>query len=157
MWNPDGSQMAATDNVRGLVEVFDPRVPWNQQTPQPLPPHPSGRAFWALSWSSDGTQLAGELQPITVGGIATYNFQSRTYTDLSDVGTFPVWLKDSDHLIFLWQGKLFLVDHAKQVQELKLLSVAPDQIGNFSLSRDNRQMAFDRLVSEADIWLATLK
>jgi serine/threonine protein kinase len=164
VWSPDGSRMAATDLNRGTVYVFDPRVPWNHQTPQTLPPHPNGRTFIATSWSPDGTRLAGMLMPLNKGGIVTYHLTSGAYqllTAISDfpyettTGSNPQWLKDNDNLLFSWQSKLFLVNQAKQVQEL--LSVAPDRMGYAVLSRDNRRIVFTRLVTEADIWLSTLK
>jgi Tol biopolymer transport system component len=156
VWSPDGSRMVASDiNTGGAVYVFDPRVPWKQQNPQTLPPHPSGRVFTAYSWSPDGSRLAGFLSPTDKGGIVTYAFESRTYQTLSDFGTSPVWLNDNDHLLFWWQGKQFLANQTKHVREL--VSVAPDQVGAFSLSHDNRRMVFARFVFEADIWLATLK
>jgi Tol biopolymer transport system component len=68
---------------------------------------------------------------------------------------WPVWLNDNEHVLFRRQDKLFLVDRSKRVREL--LSAAPDQFGLFALSPDNRRLAFTRVVSEADIWLATLK
>ncbi len=156
VWSPDESRMAASDiNKGGVVHVFDPRVPWKQQNPQTLPPHPSGRTFSAWSWSPDGTRLAGYLGATYQGGIATYDFQSRTYQVLTDFGLFPLWLNDNDHLLFSWQSKLFLVDQTKRVREV--VSVAPDEAGIPSMSRDNRRIVFTRTVSEADIWLAMLK
>jgi Tol biopolymer transport system component len=165
-WSPDGSRMVATDLNRGTAYVFDPHAPWNQQTPQTLPPPPNGGTFLATSWSPDGTQLAGVLMPLDKGGIVIYHLASRAYQLLtksgisgftfeSPTGASPQWLNDNDHLLFSWQSKLFLVDHATHVQEL--LSVAPDQIAFPVLSRDNRRIVFSRFASEADIWLATLK
>jgi serine/threonine protein kinase len=162
VWSPDGSRMAATDLNRGMVYVFDPRVPWKHQTPQTLPPNPSGRTFLVTSWSPDGTRLAGMLMPPNKGGIVTYHLTSGAYQLLTRISGFetttgpnPQWLNDNDHLLYSWQSKLFLVNQAKQVQEL--LSVAPDHIRYAVLSRDNRRIVFTRLVTEADIWLATLK
>src|SRR5262249_44070237 len=89
VWSPDGSRMAATDLSRGTVYVFDPRVPWHQQTPHTLPPHPSGRTFFATSWSSDGTRLAGILMPLDKGGIVTYHLASGAYQLLTALSGFP--------------------------------------------------------------------
>jgi serine/threonine protein kinase/dipeptidyl aminopeptidase/acylaminoacyl peptidase len=163
VWSPDGSRMVATDINTGTY-LFDPRIPWNQQTPQTLPPHPSGRTFIATSWSPDGTRLAGVLVPLNKGGIVIYHLASGAYQPLTGIsgspfepptGANPQWLNDNDHLLFSWQSKLFLVDQATHVREL--LSVAPDRIVFPALSRDNRRIVFSRFVSEADIWLATLK
>jgi Tol biopolymer transport system component len=166
VWSPDGSRMATTDLNTGTVYVFDPRVSWKQQTPQTLPPYPSGLNFVATSWSPDGTRLAGMVWAPNKFGIVIYHLTSRAYQLLTDSGLEadslgvpggpnPKWLNDNDHLLFSWQSKLFLVDQATQPREL--LSVAPDQIAFPVLSRDNRTIVFSRWVSEADIWLATLK
>jgi Tol biopolymer transport system component/serine/threonine protein kinase len=153
-WSPDGSRMVATDVSAGPVYLFDPRIPWHQQQPERLPPYPDGQHFLAWSWSPDGKRLAGWfISPR--GGIVTYSLGSRTYETLTDFGGWPVWLNDNDGLVFASQSKVLLVNRARQVREL--LSVAPHQINNLAVSSDNRRLMFDRTVTEADIWLATLK
>jgi hypothetical protein len=65
----------------------------------------------------------------------------------------PVWLSDSRRLLFHHQGKLYLIDsQSKKVREL--LSVAPNEFGfGVTLSRNDRQIYFSLVTTEADIWL----
>jgi hypothetical protein len=86
----------------------------------------------------------------------TYSFESATYQTIADFGSGPVWLSDNDSVMFAWQNKVFLVSQTHP-HPRELLSVAPDQIGGLTISRDNRTVVFQRSSTEADIWLATLK
>jgi hypothetical protein len=85
----------------------------------------------------------------------TYSLESQSYESWTNFGFSPVWLNDNESLLFVSHSKLFLADKAKRVREL--LSVAPHQLSDVSISRDNRKIAVSRMVTEADIWLATLK
>ncbi len=69
----------------------------------------------------------------------------------------PVWLSDSRRLLFQNQGKLYLIDsQSKKVREL--LSVAPNEFGvGVTISRDDRQVYFSLVTTEADIWLMNLE
>ena len=60
-------------------------------------------------------------------------------------------------LLFQHQGKLYLIDsRSKKVREL--LSVAPNEFGNgVTRSRDDRQIYFSLVTTEADIWLMNLE
>ena len=91
------------------------------------------------------------------GGILVYSLETQHYEQLIDFGVRPVWLSDSRRLLFLHQGKLYLIDsRSKKVREL--LSVAPNEFGNgVTLSRDDRLIYFCLLTTEADIWLMSLE
>ena len=114
---------------------------------------------WGLwSWSPDGRKLAGtKLRGGSPGGILVYSLESQRYERLTDFGGNPVWLSDSRRLVFQHQGKLSLIDsRSKRVREL--LSVGPNVFGNgFTISRDDRQIYFSLVTTEADIWLMTLE
>jgi Tol biopolymer transport system component len=155
VWSPDGSRMTVSSFPDGGVYLFDPRIPWHQQQPQRLPSGP--RPFTAWSWSPDGTRLAGWWGP-PGSGIATYSIESGTYQTVADVGKAPVWLNDSKSLMFFWADNVFLAHLADPHHPRPLLSVAPDEVSDgLTISRDNRTVVFGRKVTEADIWLATLK
>jgi Tol biopolymer transport system component len=142
VWSPEGSRMAISEN-RNKVFIFEPGKPWNEQTPQLLPPPPVGEDFVAISWSPDGQWLAGQDRPHPGhprGGIVIYSLQSQTYQRLTAFGgQRSVWLSDSRRLLFTFQGTLFLVDSQSKK------------------AHDNRQIYFTRGTNEADIWMATLK
>ncbi len=65
VWRPDGKRVAAFDSRARTTLVFDPTLPWNEQSPQLLPAiNEIGGRFLAWSWSPDGRLLAGtELTP----------------------------------------------------------------------------------------------
>jgi hypothetical protein len=68
----------------------------------------------------------------------------------------PTWLNDGRRLLFDEGSSLRLIDsQTKSIRDL--LSIAPDTLSLWSLSRDNRTAYVTRLVSQADIWLMTLK
>jgi eukaryotic-like serine/threonine-protein kinase len=160
IWAPDGSRMAITVIGKtadaGQVYIFDPSRPWRQQTPELLPPLQSPRVLFVVnSWSPDGERLVGQAGQAPQG-IVTYSFRSRVFDRMTDFGEFPVWLPDSQRVLFVSGGKdVFVVDtRSKKVQ--KVFSVTRDVIGPPQLSRDGHEAYFSRRVTEADIWLLTL-
>ena len=66
-----------------------------------------------------------------------------------------MWLSDNRRLLFDDSNKLYLVDsRSKRVREV--LSIDPDRVERFSLSRDDRHLVIQRTSRESDIWLFTL-
>ena len=160
-WSPDGRRIAASravagpSAVRGAV-VFDPNLPWKQQNLDELPPMdaPPGR-FLINSWSPDGERLAGQID-MPGRGIAVYSMRSRTYERLTNFGEWPVWLPDSRRILFVADGKAFYVVDSRSKKVRKVLSVNSDVIGPPRLARDGTAY-FSRRVTEADVWMVTLK
>ncbi|MGB5661421.1 MAG: hypothetical protein WBO54_18265, partial [Thermoanaerobaculia bacterium] len=158
-WSPDGSRMAATSNLGPTLEniVFDATRLWSEQTPQYLPAvGDSGPPMVVMSWSPDGSMLAGQAG-YPGEGVIVYSFETETYERLTDFGEWPVWLPDSRRLMFVYKGnRFFTVDReSKETQEI--FSVTRDVIGPPRLSGDGSQVVFSRRVTEADIWLLTLE
>ncbi|MCA1603538.1 MAG: hypothetical protein LC776_18480 [Acidobacteria bacterium] len=158
-WSPDGTRLAylnsGGDSPASIIEV---EKAWTEQSPQVLPSMGDLIHWQPWSWSPDGRKLAGnKLRGVPPGGILVYSFESQQYEKLTDFGTGPVWLSDSRRLLFQKQGKLYLIDsQSKKVREL--LSVAPNEFGiGVTLSRDDRQIYFSLVTTEADIWLMTLE
>jgi Tol biopolymer transport system component len=154
VWSPDGSRMASVDGS-DTVLVFDPRKPPREQSPETLPGFEhGGDSFWPCSWSPDGNWLAGYLMNPGVG-IWIYSLESRELITLTDFGAHPVWLSDSQRLLFHDEGKLYIVDRASK--EPKVLFAHPQgELLYPALSRDNRTIYFALSSLEADIWLLTL-
>jgi Tol biopolymer transport system component len=161
-WSPDGSRMATVGaieeplvNRRGWI--FDPNRPWKQQTPEVLPPlDPPSVRFLVNSWSLDGERLAGHADSAKQG-IMIYSLRSRKYERLTDFGQWPVWLPDSRRVLFVAGGKAFFIVDTLSKQVRKMFSVTRDVIGPPQLTRDGKTAYFSRRVTEADIWLLTLK
>jgi Tol biopolymer transport system component len=156
-WSPDGTRLAYR-NLVASPSIIEVEKPWTEQSPQVLPAMSDSTNWGAWSWSPDGRKLAGNKLP-AAAPISTlvYSLETQRYEQLTDFGRNPVWLSDSRRLLFLHQGKLYLIDsQSKKVREL--LSVAPNEFGlGATISRDDRQIFFSLITTEADIWLMTLE
>ena len=158
VWSPDGKRLVYTipDASPFVMEVGKL---WKEQSPKPvvLPPE-LGARFEVWSWSPDGRKLAGELRKpdATPYGLGIYSLESEKLERLTHFGLRPVWLADSRRLLFQDRGKLYLTD-SQTGKPREILSVAPHGIDLLALSRDDRLIYFDVVVTEADIWLAILE
>jgi Tol biopolymer transport system component len=161
-WSPDGSRMAArrvnADTVR--TYIFDPNRPWASQTPQLLPAAPKALSpYYMNSWSPDGQRLCGAINPRS--GILTYEFRTSRFERLTDFGEWPVWLPDSRHILFVsgpgGPGRAFYVVDRVSKRVKKVFAVTRDDLGPPRLTRDGRHMFYSRRVTEADLWMVTLK
>jgi TolB protein len=150
VWSQDGARLAYSEERVSFI--MEPGKPWKEQSPQALP---SG--FIAWSWSPDGRKIAGnkpEADPSE--GIGICSLDSRSVDWITDRGARPVWLSDNRRLLFRDGDKLKLVDtQSRKVRDV--LSVAPNSVGNLSISRDGRRICFTVAVAEADIWLMNLQ
>jgi Tol biopolymer transport system component len=162
-WSPNGSRIAVTNGLAAKTYVFDPNRPWHEQSPQVLPAHDASlRSLVVTSWSPDLEQLACQTGFNEGGssaqlGIVTFSFKSGKYQRLTDYGEWPVWLGDSRHLLFVSKAKDFFVIDSQSKAVRKIFSVERDSIGPPRMTRDNRSIYFTRRVTEADIWLVTLR
>ncbi|HEX2344869.1 MAG TPA: protein kinase [Vicinamibacterales bacterium] len=160
VWSPRDSRMAVTI-IRPddrLVHVFATDKPWDSQRPQVLPPLTElGRPVIVTSWSPDGERLAGHTGGVPSAGIVTYSFRTGQYERLTDFGEWPTWLSDSRRIVFVAQGRHFyLLDSASRKVD-KIFSVTREVIGPARLTPDDRHMYFSRRLTEADVWVLTLK
>jgi hypothetical protein len=74
---------------------------------------------------------------------------------LSEVDEYPVWLSDSRRLVFLNEGKAYLVDIiTKRVQPF--FEAGQDQLRSVGIARDDSLLYFSVYQSESDIWLLDL-
>jgi eukaryotic-like serine/threonine-protein kinase len=159
-WSPDGSRMAtfrSMPNANGFW-IFDPNRPWKEQKPELVTPvlgDPDER-FFVNSWSRDGTRIVGEVQG-TVTGILMYNVPTRTYERLADFGEWPVFLPDDRRVLFVAGGRAFYLLDTKTREIRKVRSETRDVVGPPRLTRDGAAMYYSRRVTEADIWLVSLK
>ena len=157
-WSPDGTRMAVSDSTnREVVVIFDPRKSWKDQTPDVLPA-PAGEGSFLtgseLSWSPDGTKLAGQVNDV----VTIYDTATRQYTAVGDVrGPVFAWLRD---------GRLFvgpsnaprLVDPAtgavRAVSVPRFGADAPKAA--IRVSHDERFVYFPLSRDETDVWLVEL-
>jgi serine/threonine protein kinase len=153
-FSPDGTRLAFTEFVRvNRVSILDARKPWDAQTPEVLP---AFGAWRATAWSPDGRYLAGMRLASAGGGIVVYSLESRSYTQLTDFGTQPVWLNDQQRLLFSSGSKILILNRTSKKWR-ELISAPGETAFAFGLSPDNRAIYLLRGSTGADVWLATLK
>ena len=163
-WSRDGSKLIfhgleSPDDSK--MFVFDPRVEWTRQTPRIISNLlEAGVQFLESSWSPDAQQLVGTAATVgkAKGALVIYSFRTGRFTRLYDSQAVneAFWLNDGRRLLFDEGSKLRLID--SQTRSIRdLVSFAPDTLLLCSLSRDNRTAYITRRVSQADIWLMTLK
>jgi len=154
-WSPDGSKIAVLAGLGPDSEtvVFDPDKSWSDQELQILPtPEEEGLRYVVTSWSPDGSMLAGQAG-FNNSGIVLYSFVSDSYRRLTEFGEWPVWLPDSRRLLFVSDGRTFLVTSIDGSEPEEIFSVSRDVIGPPRVAEDGRRIFFTRRVTEADIWL----
>jgi eukaryotic-like serine/threonine-protein kinase len=163
VWSPKGDQLAYT------IWGVEPRtVVANVSGSNPVPkvekPEPQfdGR-FIAWSWSAKGDKLAGYRQRSSDGkltGIFSYDFNSRQYTKLTSFGSEPVWLSDNRRLLFLYKGRIYVVDSAlpepERERSVRLVLIPQVARRSFSISADNKWIYFSRENVENRLWIGTL-
>lgn len=153
-WSPDGSLMAIW--TAGGSYLFDPRKPWAEQSPMALPPQAMENYFIPTSWSADGKQLAGIWGTSGLDAeskIAYFSLEEHGYEISAVEGGSPIWLEDGRRLLFLKDGKIFLLD-SESGEYGEVVSVSPGHVDSLgSISPDNRWIYFSRRLAEADLWL----
>jgi Tol biopolymer transport system component len=162
VWSPDGKRLVYSIQNR-VPFVMEPDKPWASQSPQALQPLKEPDTWYeASSWSTDGRKLAG-FQVRADGkftGISTYSFATRQYDQITDFGWDCHWLSDSRRVLVGPSppdlSAIHLVD-SQSHRVHKVLSVAPNEVGQVALSPDNRWIYFSMGVTESDIWLVSFK
>ena len=148
----------ATRPTRTLV--FDVGKPWREQTPETLQfSLPRGVTIAPGSWSADGRKVALAAVGADASGVYLYDFatqRGQQVSELAEVESGPRWLSDSRRLVVGYQGGLYLINPGAGKPH-KIVSVFPDAINGYSLSRDDRLIVYGVRNRKADIWLASLE
>ena len=158
--SPDGNRLAASLRLstdRDLV-VLDANRTAEQQRREILPRSTLGH-FLVNSWSLDGERLAGQMGAVgeMATGILVYSFKTKTYEKVADFGEWPVWLPDGRRILFVANRNAFYIVDSRTKAVRKIFSAERDVIGPPRLTRDGRTAYFSRRITEADIWLLTLR
>jgi len=162
VWSAEGGRIATSSDYGARPFFFElarrPGGSFSFGAPQPFLEQ-AGTPFVPTSWSARGEKLAG-FTPRADGsatGIAIYFFETYRLERLTDFGSYPRWLSDGRRLLFNHRGDLLVMDSESRKWH-RVLDVAPGEVeSNFAVSRDDRTLYFSRAVSEADIWLMSLK
>jgi serine/threonine protein kinase/Tol biopolymer transport system component len=152
IWSPDGRRIvAALGFARSML--FNWRDAGVSSSPVPLAPGGLS-GFGPNSWSPDGRRLAGTGEG---SELLVYELDSHRLGHLTHRGRVPFWLADSRRLLYLDQGKLFVLDTVtRETREV----LAPPPSSSFllaSLSADNRTLYAVRATDEGDIGMIDLE
>ncbi|HEY8224380.1 MAG TPA: protein kinase [Pyrinomonadaceae bacterium] len=157
-WSPDGSMIAYSIHTpRNDCVIINPDKAWSDQKFIYLTAlSDASLSFEGWSWSPDGKKLAGirHLPNGVHSGVGIYDLDSKTYDWLTDFGDWPLWLKDNRRLLFVSQGKLFLMDtQSRKYQQVLVVTDQDVDIGSPGISGDNRTIYFTYVAAEADVWV----
>ena len=155
VWSPDGRRIAylAGDlTIRAIDLTAQPGGAGDHI----LAKLPDGIWFQPVSWSADGSRLAGQERRGNNprSGVAVYNLQTKEYARLTESGGRPIWLNDDRRLVYADALSAYVIDTAT-THTHELFSVRPYYTGDLTVTRDNRRLYVSVRANEADVWVAT--
>ncbi|MBS1809123.1 MAG: PD40 domain-containing protein [Acidobacteria bacterium] len=161
-WSPNGHTLAYYFYGQGSF-LFDVRQQWEQQTPQPISIAGTlevGLGVW--DWSPDGKKLAclkfrsGTQASSVVVYLLASPDAAPQLTIIAENADYPVWLNDSQRLLFTRAGKIYGADLQRKTTHEVFAPAAGNAAEYCALAPDNRTIYYSLASTEADIWLATL-
>ncbi|HEY4593547.1 MAG TPA: hypothetical protein VIJ61_14120, partial [Thermoanaerobaculia bacterium] len=135
--------------------LIDLTRPIAERAPERLPPSPTGRPFFASSWSPDGTWLAGNSK----GDLFLYSLASRRYERLQPGGGQPVWFHDGLRLLYSAAsgGQVHVFDLRTRQSRQLLVPPASSSFRSADLGPDDRTLYVVRSQEEGNICMLTMK
>lgn len=160
VWSPDGKKLAYT--IFGFNSfLMDVERKWHEQSPQALPPMETGdEIFAAWDWSPDGGKIAGFTQKGdgTVTGIASYDLREGKFTKWSEVGQDPHWFRDSKRMLFVHEGKVWLLHTDTGVRQIVVQSREWQvERRGIAASEDDRWIYFSGSRTATEVWLGVVE
>jgi Tol biopolymer transport system component/serine/threonine protein kinase len=164
-WSPDGTQVAAHNEVGTFTWDLSGGLPVGEGTP--LPPVGEDLLFSGWEWSPDGTRIVGDpttLDGFNRAGTIVYSFETGKYESVSDFGQsfdggwggLGNWMPDSRNVVIAHDHDLYRVDTATGESSKVLSSGDASTLIPVGVSADGSTIFFARFSSESDIWLLTL-
>jgi serine/threonine protein kinase/Tol biopolymer transport system component len=159
--SPDGRWLACNVDFDGAA-LFDLRQPRK-------PPVPLGirgqedHLLVAVSWSPDGTELAGQSGPRKElrdlggdGSMAIYSPAARSVEILPAIGLWPRFIGDGRILLFHRDGAIHAIDRRSRRSWQVAAPPEGSTFDYFSAARDARTLYTVRTLNEGDVWLMDL-
>jgi Tol biopolymer transport system component len=151
-WSPDGRRMAVARGGQGAI--INPHG--KPEESAHVLKMGADQKFVPNAWSPDGKWLAG-MPTFTSVGIGVYSLDTHVLEYQTNFGEWPVWLPDSRRLLFVSRGREYHILDTRTRAVSRIWSSVRDTLGPPRLSRDGRTLFFQRRVTEADVWVATLR
>jgi Tol biopolymer transport system component len=157
--SPDGDHLVVSNELGTAIARLDPTKPVSEF--DQLPALPEGGVFSGVAWSSDGSQLVGEVAPNPSSpsdALAVYNMASRSYKVFS---TKPLgfrtehWLPDGRRVLYQDEKGLAVLD--VESGEIERAPALPNHTGLVDMAHDGKTLYLLHRSPEADIWMADLK
>jgi len=128
-----------------------------------MPPPDASNKFWPLTWSPDGSRLAGLLvRPDgLLDGLAQFELATHRYARILETAgsrwLIPLWLADSRRLLVRDRNGIFLLDAG--TGRIRRLVEVSGYFTGFSLgvTRENHWITYTETATDGDIWLMTLE
>ena len=151
---PDGRSIYV-DNQNGIA-IMKLNADGTAGEPQLLPPiRGAERVLYWPRVSPDGSRFVGTTNSTPIdaqggGSIWMYSVASKSYEKLAEPGTFPEFLPDGKHVLFVDRGELRVVD----VDTKAMRPVAtPHTMRQFAVAPDGRTLYLHERTTDAHIWM----
>jgi Tol biopolymer transport system component len=164
IWSPTGDMLAVTSTrtSRGW-SLYDVREGKLMDTPQRLDPMSAATYFLPMTWSADGSSIAGvQMEAGRSAGeqgqkfpVFLYSVRDRTYRPVSASGGV-LWMSDSRRLLVYDNTEIAIVDTETGRRKSLLTGLdrqAFNQFWRVSLSRDDRHIAVVTDDAEGNLWM----
>jgi serine/threonine protein kinase/Tol biopolymer transport system component len=154
LWSPDSRRLVCGIGFTGAA-LIDLTRPIAERAPERFPPSPTGRPFFASSWSPDGKWLAGHSNQ----ALFLYSLASRRYERLQPGGVQPVWFHDGFRLLYSSAsgGQVHVFDTRTRQSRQLLAPPASSSFRSADLSPDDRTLYVVHSQEEGDICMLTMK
>ncbi|MDQ5872849.1 MAG: serine/threonine-protein kinase, partial [Acidobacteriota bacterium] len=157
-WSPDSRRIAVTGSGKYPNAILElGRMDGKGVVVLPL--LPTGDNLNPFSWSPDGRLLAGfRDREDRSTEVLLYSLVARRYESVDPSGRSPHFLSDSRRLLFQKDNGVVLLDTAtKQSKPILPAGTLPDGWAmKFSVSKDDRQLAYIETQREGDVWMMIL-
>jgi Tol biopolymer transport system component len=160
VWSPDGKRIAYGYFTWSIIDAAATAL----TNPLAEPTLSTTDRFIPMSWSPDGTRLAGHA-PSSGGGVGTlvvYDLNAKRYSRVGgDIGRasgwfWPVWLADGRRLVVRNAQGIAIVNPDTGVGHM-LLTVGGVMVGeSVGVSKDGHWITYTETATEGDVWIATV-
>ena len=144
VWSPDGRRLVINRQKGDAASILD--LASGEETPLRIPDFGTDEPL-AWRWSPDGRRMTAQGG----GNVVAFDVSSGEIVLGPFAGSRPVWLEDSESLVFARGTQIFLLAPGREPREL--LRTDGDEVHSFALSADGRRIYASVLHSESDLWL----